>query len=320
MKENYYGDDYHDMQEEMMEVKEYGLLYKRNWKETMAFACAVVVVVTTAGITLHAKKDDIKNQKDVHAIVEVLNDEELSYLKSDENLLELEHDIAEATDTIVYKNNGEESAYIAQSDSLVEALKGESQEGSLMGVLDYCRAIQNNEKRRDLTEAEQQHALQLRKQFVEYELPVLEDYLLSYAKSVCMETLISLDNETFARENFNKITLEDHRGKVFNQGHFVLSLANENGLNTEEKYRIPVESDERIGDAIDAYYEVGVLKENINYEDRRNVYEASVRVQRIIANMIVNDKNVLNAVEDKEGNLSLNEGYTYVKNNTIYQK
>lgn len=308
-------DDYQTLDEDNKEKLKYGVLSK-GYKKVAAFTTALLIVLTASIVVL--QKDDIKDAKDAHSVVEVLNDEDLSYLTTD--YLEFASFCSEAQGFVRKNEEGKITASLAQSEALEDALTGEYGAGSLMSFLNYCRAIHTYTDKETLTTEEEENYQKIIKNFEEYELENAQDYLLTYAKDRCINALEEYDNETFSKANFNKVTLEDHFEKGDGTRNIILSLSYQYSYKTIEKYRINVDSNDCIKDALDAYYTVKGFNNSVDYTDKNELKKRIEKVQKSIATVIVNDKNMLHATENKDGKVSLKESKTYIKNNTIYSK
>lgn len=286
------------MEKELVSKKEKKQIHAPSWQQVVAGVTAFIMVTSAA--YLGAEK--LSEKKEENAVIEILQDKK----PYDENFEQL----------CLEAQNVKNASNLEFSEALENALETpriadySSKTGTDTVDLEYyisiCQYIMDYKEKKDPTIEEQKSYFEVVRKFV-VSLPEAREMFLDYAKDRCIESVKDEEEYQKLKEYFPILTIEEGSidGKPYFNLVFSELLPQGNGLH--EGGRIFVEEDKCLGSSLQAVHIIDSATKNTDFTDKTECAMLAKNLQKSIGCIIAHDKNEIQSVKNKNGNLKIKE-------------
>ena len=172
--------------------------------------------------------------------------------------------------------------------------------------ISICQYIMDYKEKKDPTIEEQKSYFEVVRKFV-VSLPEAREMFLDYAKDRCIESVKDEEEYQKLKEYFPILTIEE--GSIDGKPYFnlVFSELLPQGNGIHEGGRIFVEEDKCLGSALQAVHIIDSATKNTDFTDKTECAMLAKNLQKSIGCIIAHDKNEIQSVKNKNGNLKIKE-------------
>lgn len=301
MKNNYYGDDYEDLEEvyeddleyqEALEEEEYE--YYKN--SSTGKAIRIITGILAFGIVVAIVASYLPDYKESKKVKSVANTMK-SYSISDEyNTVDLYNDF---------------DLGFTPSESLIRFLSTTGE------TIEFCTAINTKIETIEKVEDDEYRSLEREEKDLEFlinefetkELNIVSEAILDYVKDRCMASLCEFDSETFERQNFSRVILSTNVEEGTRDVYMTLYQMPYEGCSYDtEAYKIKIKDPDMI-DCMGAWSSINALtNKNYDKDKKEEIKDAVDTVLNAIAIVSVNDEasmQIKQTSKSKEPNIQI---------------